>query len=65
MQLKKVLLPFDIGTRPAPPHVTSTTPPVADLSAPQASNRRVMTTTSTTATEELRFEVLAEGKSKI
>jgi len=24
-----------------------------------------MTTTSTTATEELRFEVLAEGKSKI
>jgi hypothetical protein len=44
-------------------------PPVADLSTPQASNRRVTTTMSTTATEpplfELLNEVVDEGKNEI
>jgi hypothetical protein len=40
-------------------------PPVADLSTPQASDWRVMTNLSTTATASPLFEILAEGKKKI
>jgi hypothetical protein len=70
MQLKKIYSPLDIGTRPAPLALKEHKhPPVADLSTPQASNRRVTMTTSTTATEpplfELLNEVLAEGKNEI
>jgi hypothetical protein len=69
MRLKKIYSPLDIGTRPAPLTLKEHKhPPVADLSTPQASNRRV-TTLSTTATEpplfELLNEVLAEGKNEI
>src|ERR1700674_4903028 len=70
MQLKNFHSPLDIGTWPAPLTLRKHKhPPVADLSTPQASNRRVTmtTTTSTTATEplfELLNEVLAEGKTK-
>jgi hypothetical protein len=67
MQLKNFHSPLDIGTRPAPLTLKEHKhPPVADLSTPQASNRRV--TTSTTATEplfEVLNEVLAEGKNEI
>jgi hypothetical protein len=65
MQLKNFHSPLDIGTWPASLTLRKHNyPPVADLSTPQASNRRVTMTTSTTATEPL-FEVLAEGKNEI
>ena len=40
-------------------------PPVADLSTPQASNRRVITNLCTTATAPPLFELLAAGKNEI
>src|SRR5258706_9022666 len=59
MQLKKVHSPLDIGTRPAPLTLRKHKhPPVADLSTPQASNRRVTTNLSPTATEPPLFELL-------
>ena len=74
MHLKNFPVPLDIGTKPA--LLTSKEhkhPPVADLSTPQASNRRVITNLCTTATapplfellNELRNEVLAEGINEI
>jgi hypothetical protein len=70
MQLKNFHSPLDIGTWPAPLTLKEHKhPPVADLSTPQASNRRVTMKLWATATEpplvELLNEVLAEGKNEI